>query len=293
MIINNDKIGIIFNPSSAGNTLGFGQPNRSRLTVSILSFSSDKFYLGKLCRGKHEWGKTGKTLRRKCNSECPECRKNRYLQQIKQDPDFNKKRYKRSNKPSPEQQRQYRQENSEKISRYNQEYRQENRDKLIKYNREYYQNNKESLLLKSKKYHQRYYAENKEKVRKNHQEYYRKNREEALRRSRKRRAKKKTVHSVSYTTDEAKTLKETFDCCCAYCGAKKPLALDHFLPISYGGSDCLGNLLPVCKSCNSSKHNYDPQKWYKSQSFYSDERWHKILSVLGKNESNYNQLPLF
>lgn len=50
---------------------------------------------------------------------------------------------------------------------------------------------------------------------------------------------------------------------CFYCGAKKwpakepspqpEITIDHFLPISRGGTDDLDNLVPACRICNSSK----------------------------------------
>lgn len=40
---------------------------------------------------------------------------------------------------------------------------------------------------------------------------------------------------------------------CAYCDSKAT-SLDHVIPISRGGVDGIGNLIPACWSCNSSKH---------------------------------------
>jgi 5-methylcytosine-specific restriction endonuclease McrA len=40
---------------------------------------------------------------------------------------------------------------------------------------------------------------------------------------------------------------------CAYCDALAPLAMDHVVPISRGGWHAIGNVLPACRSCNSSK----------------------------------------
>lgn len=260
--------------------------------MDIIDFDAEKLYLGKLCKAGHEWGTTRKSLRRKCNSECPKCRKEKYLYQIQQDPDFNKKRYQANREYSINYLHQYRKNNSEIIRQKNKEYQQKHRKKLLAYRKAYDQKHREKLLPKRREYRRNYYLEHKEEINKKHRDYYRKNSYAALLRSRKRRAIKKNLHSVRYTVIEVKFLKESFESCCAYCGCKKPLALDHFIPIAKGGPDCLGNLVPACKSCNSSKHDSDPMEWYKSQQFYSVKRWRKILKVLGKKESNYRQLPL-
>jgi 5-methylcytosine-specific restriction endonuclease McrA len=43
---------------------------------------------------------------------------------------------------------------------------------------------------------------------------------------------------------------------CFYCGKKlnrKTLTKDHRIPLSKGGTDFAGNLVPACKACNSGK----------------------------------------
>lgn len=40
---------------------------------------------------------------------------------------------------------------------------------------------------------------------------------------------------------------------CFYCRKAGKLEADHATPLSRGGSDDIGNILPACKSCNSSK----------------------------------------
>ena len=42
--------------------------------------------------------------------------------------------------------------------------------------------------------------------------------------------------------------------CCSYCGEKSKLTLDHVVPLSRGGTNTIGNVVPACQSCNSSKH---------------------------------------
>jgi 5-methylcytosine-specific restriction endonuclease McrA len=40
---------------------------------------------------------------------------------------------------------------------------------------------------------------------------------------------------------------------CAYCGGAGPLSVEHVVPLTRGGRHTLGNILPVCRPCNSSK----------------------------------------
>lgn len=42
---------------------------------------------------------------------------------------------------------------------------------------------------------------------------------------------------------------------CAMCGSTENLSIDHDVPVSKGGSNELSNLVILCKSCNSRKHN--------------------------------------
>ncbi|AFZ27219.1 HNH endonuclease [Cylindrospermum stagnale PCC 7417] len=110
--------------------------------------------------------------------------------------------------------------------------------------------------------------------------------------SRRRRARKANNHAVNYSKNELFKAKEIFCNECAYCGSKIKLQIDHFIPVSKGGSDCIGNFVLSCWKCNRSKSDNDPMEWYKSQDFYSSKRWKQILKILGKNESNYTQIPL-
>jgi 5-methylcytosine-specific restriction endonuclease McrA len=61
----------------------------------------------------------------------------------------------------------------------------------------------------------------------------------------------------SHTVAEWKALKQLYSYTCPYCSRSEPeikLTKDHFVPISKGGTDDIGNLVPACKSCNSRKH---------------------------------------
>lgn len=84
-----------------------------------------------------------------------------------------------------------------------------------------------------------------------------------------------------------------FDNCCAYCGKQHKamdLQIEHFVPISKGGTHVLSNIVPACKPCNSSKTDHDAEAWYERQEFYSRKRWLKIIDVLGKRKVHAGQL---
>ena len=49
---------------------------------------------------------------------------------------------------------------------------------------------------------------------------------------------------------------------CAYCGRSGRLSLDHLVPRLVGGPDDANNLIPACRSCNSSKGAHDVMAWH-------------------------------
>jgi 5-methylcytosine-specific restriction endonuclease McrA len=114
------------------------------------------------------------------------------------------------------------------------------------------------------------------------------------RRHQKRRALSKQLHSAQWSFSEWSNVLARFDNSCAYCGIKSSVELDHFIPVAHGGSNCLGNIVPSCKRCNTSKRDNDPVLWYKSQPFYSAKRLKEIMSSLNvlANDTAF-QIPLF
>ena len=60
-----------------------------------------------------------------------------------------------------------------------------------------------------------------------------------------------------HTPQEWLAVRQMFDQRCAYCGVRFSLhnrsQQDHVMPLSAGGSDDIGNIVPACKSCNSRK----------------------------------------
>lgn len=55
-------------------------------------------------------------------------------------------------------------------------------------------------------------------------------------------------------------LLEAYDGKCAYCGVRAE-TWDHIIPVSKGGVTDLWNIVPACKSCNSSKGSRDVYEW--------------------------------
>ena len=63
------------------------------------------------------------------------------------------------------------------------------------------------------------------------------------------------------TVDQWASIKAAYAWRCAYCG-KKPASLtqDHVIPLSLGGSHIPANIVPACRSCNSSKGTRPPTR---------------------------------
>lgn len=53
---------------------------------------------------------------------------------------------------------------------------------------------------------------------------------------------------------------ENFNGCCAYCD-NPASTWDHIIPVIQGGNTTPGNIVPACKTCNSSKHAKDVFEW--------------------------------
>jgi 5-methylcytosine-specific restriction endonuclease McrA len=75
---------------------------------------------------------------------------------------------------------------------------------------------------------------------------------------------------------------------CCWCSSEKATTIDHFLPLSKGGTHVPSNLLPACNQCNGRKQASDPFEWFSAQPFYSEERWQLILSLVGKSQRGRN-----
>jgi len=91
----------------------------------------------------------------------------------------------------------------------------------------------------------------------------------------KRRAVK-VGKEASFSVEDWKQVLQVFGNKCSYCGKVLMEACqDHFVPLSKGGHHIMGNVLPSCRSCNSSKNNTDPQEWL------THTQYHQLSTILG------------
>lgn len=57
------------------------------------------------------------------------------------------------------------------------------------------------------------------------------------------------------TASEWESVLDWFDRCCAYCGARGDLEMEHVTPLSRGGAHSADNVVPACRACNAKKYN--------------------------------------
>lgn len=131
--------------------------------------------------------------------------------------------------------------------------------------------------------YRKWYEANKKRKQKYHYEWVKKNPERARlidrKKWHKRRALKRSLNST-LTVTEWKACKEYFDFRCAYCGRRRILTQEHYIPLSLGGDYSMGNIIPACRNCNSQKHDLVYDKWYPKQAFYSAERACRVAMYL-------------
>ena len=136
----------------------------------------------------------------------------------------------------------------------NREYRAKNPDAVARTNHNQYMNNREERISYSTA---RIYA-NLEK----HKEYSKtsrsRRRPQIAAEARRRRARKK-LNGIFYISN--KELDKLLSRLCFYCGVEPANTIDHVISINYGGRDSIGNIVPACKSCNSSKRELTIMEW--------------------------------
>lgn len=124
--------------------------------------------------------------------------------------------------------------------------------------REYYLANKERLQEYHREYMAEYRAEHKEEERQKRRDWIESNPEEYRARKALNRHKRRTAGG-SFTAADIEAIRVAQGNRCYLCHKKlKKYHIDHFIPISKGGTNDPGNLRLACPKCNYSKHDKHP-----------------------------------
>ena len=139
------------------------------------------------------------------------------------------------------------------------------------YDREWKKNNPDRVRAYAQKYYGAHSKEYKERA----YQWRDRNPEEHAshqhRNKARRRALMENALCASCTPSlERATLAKWYGDKCLYCGGAFE-DIEHFIPLSKGGMHCWNNLVPACKSCNTSKGGKFPWDW---------ERWQGQLPQL-------------
>jgi hypothetical protein len=169
----------------------------------------------------------------------------------------------------------YRDGSLDKRLEYNRKYVTAHRDNFISYLRNYYCTHKaeraayiDRNIDKISDRGTRYYHANKDHLRENKQRWSKANKDKENHYKKKRDAKKRGAEMVDFTDDQWIELLREHDSTCAYCGiAGIPMEQDHIHPVSLGGNHTKSNIVPSCKSCNSSKKNRTLEQWKRTLYF--------------------------
>lgn len=208
-----------------------------------------------------------------------------------------RKHYEQNSEKMREQAREYYAENSKTINENQKRYNDKNAEKVKENNGHYRKENAEKEVIRHKKYRDEhvdkiresgiaYRNNNIEYEYNRHKEYRQGNKSQYAIYAQTRRARKQLLPST-LTILQWENIKKDFNNKCAYCGKELPLEQEHFLALTSAGEYTVNNIIPSCRSCNSSKNKYEFSKWYPKFRHYSKKREIFILKYL--NYKNNNQ----
>jgi 5-methylcytosine-specific restriction endonuclease McrA len=177
--------------------------------------------------------------------------------------------------------RRWRENNRERILESDRKYREANREKYREANKRWREANPEKARGKKRspekilELTKKWQAANPEKVLESSRKYRRTHPEKMRERERRRRALEAGAEG-KFTEQEWSELKESYGQRCVYCNSKvEKLEPDHIEPLSRNGNNNIANIVPACRSCNSSKQDTPLLIWILKRrketfSFYPD-----------------------
>jgi hypothetical protein len=133
----------------------------------------------------------------------------------------------------------------------------------------------EKVREQQREYNRTRRKNNPEKQREHCRKYYKKHPEKAKELTRKRRAMKAEIEE-NYTKEMANATEIAFGFKCFNCGSTESLAHDHNRALSKGYPLEIGNAVLLCKFCNSSKRDKDPEDFYSEEQLADLEVHFKI-----------------
>ena len=141
--------------------------------------------------------------------------------------------------------------------KYDALYHQSQRDHYLTLKRLYHETHRKQEALARKKRYTRFPEESRSKSR-----LYTVLHPEINRAKAERRRARLAGTTISLTKEQWETIQAIHDFSCAYCGHKSHnLTQDHVIPLSKGGTHTAENVVPACKSCNSSKGAKLPEQF--------------------------------
>jgi|GEM_PF-5951749 len=145
------------------------------------------------------------------------------------------------------------------------QYYKANRERAVQQKRAHYLANKDVYKSRAKAAEAAAFAANPDAVRRRKNEWTTKYPARNALKAQRRRALLSGADVRLVTERDWQRLLARYGHCCAYCGASgQSLARDHIIPLHLGGRHSIGNLLPACRQCNSSKGARLLVRWRRS-----------------------------
>lgn len=211
------------------------------------------------------------------NSECRECKNDR-----------DKKYHQEHREEHLLWSREYVRKNLEKVRQYKHNYYMEHKDEVREYNQEYRETHKEEMAS----YFHDYYLEHTDEIKTRIKEW---DKTESGKLSRKnanhrRKARMRSIEG-DYSKDDLKQALEFFNYQCAYSG--EPLEqhyhIDHVIPVSKGGTNYIWNIVPANSGPNGTKRDNEMEEWFRKQTYFSEERLHRIYQWIELCKTQYDK----
>lgn len=123
-----------------------------------------------------------------------------------------------------------------------------NPDKVAAKYKRYYESDK------GLEFRRRWQAENADKIKAAGDRWRKANPDKVRQRTQTQRFKRRGAETLLVTPSDWRRMCQRYRGECHYCGNVRPLTQDHIIPLARGGRHAIGNIVPACLPCNSSKN---------------------------------------